>query len=112
MVAPTIIRSVDIYSGDSCFFPSLTFKTNNVPVDLSSWTFTAQWRSSREDATAMALNVDASGSATGVIVVSATPEQTAAMGGRGVWDLQGIRGSEVRTFVTGATTYSRDVTRG
>jgi hypothetical protein len=112
VASPTVVPNVAIYHGDTCVFPTYTFKTDGTPNDLSAWTFTAQWRMTRTSTDALDMTVDSSAAATGSITVSLSAAQTANIWSAGVWDLSGVRGSEVRTFVTGATTYQSDVTRG
>jgi len=73
MSAPTVVPTVYIYAGDTCVFPTYTFLTDTVPVDLSDYTWTAQWRLSRDSAESIALTVDDSGAAVGEINILATP---------------------------------------
>lgn len=110
MAEPTLVPPVAIYEGDTCVFPSYQFLTGSTPVNMSAWTWTCQWRRARGDAFAVNLTVDASSATTGFIYISASPVQTAAMYSAGVWDLQGVRGSEVKTWLMGTTTFSTDVT--
>ena len=108
---PPSVPPVAIYSGDDCLFPAYQFNTGVTPMDLSAWTLSAQWRPERDSGTIVALLVDDTDSATGRILVSATGLQTASMGSGGFWDLQGVKGSEVQTFIQGVTVYSLDVSR-
>ena len=108
---PPLVPPVAVYSGDDCVFPEYQFNSGATFMNLSAWSFTAQWRSERGSGALIELSVDDSDSATGKILLSATPLQTAAMAGSGHWDLQGIKGSEVRTFIQGETVFSLDVSR-
>lgn len=103
---------INVYAGDTLNFPEYVFEaSNDVPVDLSAWTWRCMWRRYPTSAEEITLTVDDSDAATGVIRISATPEQTTAMGYAGVWDLEGTSGDEIQTWLTGTTVYSLDVTR-
>jgi hypothetical protein len=108
---PPVVPPVAIYSGDDCVFPAYQFNSGATFMDLSAWTLTAQWRAERDSGVVVQLSVDDTDSDTGRILVSATGLQTASMGSGGYWDLQGVDGSEVQTFIQGVTVYSLDVSR-
>ena len=111
MTYPIVIAPVEMYAGDDLVIAAFTLKENTVPVDFSTWTLLCQWRKRASDTDAIALTVDTTDAATGRLVVSVSAAQTRLMGQSGVWDLQGTKGSIVRTFVRGSTTYIGDVTR-
>lgn len=81
------------------------------PFDLSGYSdWTAQWRKTHDDTVAYDLVV-VSGGVTGVLTVSATPEQTRFMGNSDGWvDIQ-ASSPEVRTFIQARTHKIKDVTR-
>jgi hypothetical protein len=110
------VPTVAIYAGDSALWPVYTIKTpENTARDLAAegWNnWKAQWRAAEGSDIAIELTVDASRANEGMIILSATAEQTAAMGGAGVFDIQSARGSEVKTWVRGKTKYTKDITRG
>lgn len=112
MTMPTTVPDVDVYAGDTLEFPTYTITDDaDAPLNLSGWTFTAMWRPHPSSETVLPLTVDASSAATGVLRISATAIQTRTMARSGVWDLEGVQGSTVRTFLTGATKYVQDVSR-
>ena len=83
------------------------------PMNLSGWTWSAQWRPSHASSTVVAFTVDASEASTGQLVLTMTGEQTAAMLVDGVFDLQGTKaGAQPWTPVWGRTVWQPDVTRG
>jgi len=113
MAEPLVVSTpVPVYAGDTTPFFSYTFANGGVPDDMSAWTWQAQWRLKPAAENFLTLDVDASLAATGVISISASAATTAQMTGSGVWDLQGTRGDEVRTWLRGTTVFTRDVTRG
>jgi hypothetical protein len=97
-------------AGDD-FAVQFTFKVDGVPQDMSAWTFASEWRSGESSDNAVPFAVDQSTASQGVVILSLTPDQTRAMGHGGVFDLQGTDGGQVRTFLTGSTVWSLDVTR-
>jgi hypothetical protein len=112
-MSPFTVPPVNVYAGDDVS-TEYVFKENNDPLDLSDWTFTAQWRADVDASTALDLDVDDSDAAEGFVRVVISDETSAAMGQNGVWDLEGRRGNdgeEVRTFLVGRTVWRKDVTR-
>lgn len=101
---------VDVYAGDTTSFYSYTFKVNDVPQNLTDWTWSAQWRLTTASPDSIALVVDSSQAATGTISVYATAAATSQMTGPGVWDLQGVKAGQVRTWLYGITNFTKDVT--
>jgi hypothetical protein len=112
MANPFVAPPVTVYAGDTLIFPVYQIcDSEEVPVDLSAWTWRAHWRKSPTSSDFIELNVDSSDSATGIFRLSATPEQTTAMNGDGVWDLEGTQGLVVDTPLAGSTVFRKDVTR-
>jgi hypothetical protein len=109
------VPTVAIYAGDSALWPVYTLKTpDNAPRDLAAegWTgWSAQWRATEDAANAVQLTVDASRANEGIILLAASPAQTATMGGPGVFDVQSERNGEVKTWLRGKTKYTKDITR-
>lgn len=111
MAVPVYGTKLDVYAGDT-WSQAFVFKVGDDPEDLSAWTdWESEWRPVDTSTTEIALTVDASDAVNGVIVVSATPEQSRAMGANGVFDIQAVQGSTVRTFIRAATKWKLDVTR-
>ena len=80
-------------------------------TNLTGWTFTSQWRPEESHSRAISFAVDASNAATGIIVLSMTGAQTATMLTDGVYDVQGVNGSQVQTFWKEPTKLTLHVTR-
>jgi hypothetical protein len=114
--APVQVPVVPIYAGDSVAFPVYTVKTaEGAAIDLvaDGWSdWRAQWRPQADAQDSIELTVDASRANEGMILIRVAAEDTANMGGAGVWDLQATRAGLVRTWLRGKTKWTRDVTRG
>lgn len=110
-MVPVHKTALEVYAGDA-WSQAFVFKTGDTPDDLTAWTgWACQWRKAARSATAIDLTVDASDAANGVIVVSATGEQTREMGAGGVFDVEAVQDSTPRTFIRGSTSWVLDVTR-
>lgn len=113
MAVPVIEEPFEVYAGDA-WAQTFTFKIGD-PLELedlsggSSWL--CHWRVKDTEDTFIVLDVDTSDAAEGAITVSATGEQTRAMGGKGVSDVQAVFGGLPRTLIRFSTTWKRDVTR-
>ena len=112
---PTTVPVVEIYAGDTFAWPTYTFKNEQgAVIDLvaDGWTnWSAQWRAKANAPEFIQLTVDTTGAATGKISLLAEPEQTRAMNGPGVWDIQAEDGEVVKTWLRGPTKWVGDVTR-
>lgn len=111
MPVPVYATKIEVYAGDS-WSQSFVFKVGDTPEDLTGWgSWECQWRPSEASSTAVDLTVDTSSADEGVITISATPEQTRAMGRDGLADVQAVDGADVRTFIRFRTVWRRDLTR-
>ena len=108
---PAILKPISVYGGDTLSIEYRFRDSDDDPVNLSAWTFTSQWRVSANSTDAIAFTVDSTNLATGVVKLTMTGSQTDAMGGGGVFDLQGVNGSVSQTFVACTTLYTLGVTR-
>jgi hypothetical protein len=110
------VPTVEIYAGDTAIWPVYTFKDddgnprNLVQEGWGSWE--AQWRPKADSDMLINLVIDDSQANVGIIKVVAGSTKTVQMGGNGVWDLQAVNGSTVKTWVRGKTKWIQDVTRG
>lgn len=109
-------RAITIYQGDTYTHEITVQDDAGAPVDLSDRTWAAQIRAYATADTALAdFAVDATDAATGVLVLSLTAAQTAALPGRpAVWDLQGTytADSTVETLIPNSVvTVTQEVTR-
>lgn len=111
---PTEVPIVNIYAGDDVQFPvfRLMEGTPPAPVDLSAYTnWAAEWRSDPNSETKLLLVVDTAELAAGKITITADHTVTNAMNGSGWWDVQAELGGNIRTFLLGRTSWTKDVTR-
>jgi len=103
-----------IVRGDD-YTMSLTFYSDAAktsPMNLSGSTFAAQLRTSPDDTAHVDFSIDTTNAATGVLLLSLTHTQTAALGRLYAWDLQQTDGSgKVTTLIAGNAAVALDVTR-
>jgi len=97
---------------------TLTFKdSSGVVIDVSSYTFTSQIRLSKDSPEKLAdmtqgSGIDVTNAATGIIVLSLTATETAALDFiDAVWDIESLVGSVVTREVEGTVTLNKEVTR-
>lgn len=102
---------LDVYRGDSETRIFTFTDEAGDPIDYSASTWTAQIRRHEKAETAVDLTVDTTDAATGVIVVELSAEDSAALPGRGVWDLQRTTGDDVETVLAGPVCVAGEVTR-
>ena len=100
------VGAFPVYSGDP-WAQGFAFGPEDAPEDVSGVTWLCHWRKTAQSTEFLELVVDDSDAANGNIVITATGEQTRAMGAGGVFDVQG---GEV-TRLRGRTTWKLDVTR-
>lgn len=96
--------------GDTVAVP-LTIKEGGVAANLTGRTYAAQIRRSKASSSSVAVTVDATGAATGQLVLRLTAVATAALTGEYEWDLQQTQGGTVRTILEGRWIFGADVTR-
>lgn len=114
MSFPIIVPDVQVYSGDS-FSMKYILKTGTPPEPINlvaeGWeSWNCQFRQAPSDTEFISLIIDLTDADEGVIIIRATPEQTAQITS-GVWDLQASREGEVRTWLRGTFNHVLDVTR-
>jgi hypothetical protein len=103
------VKDINVVGGDT-LRRELRFRRLGVPVDLSAWTFTAQWRPNEGSMEFLNFTVDSTGLSTGLLVLSMTGAQTATIRS-GVFDVQ-IDGAQTYTLLVGRVNWKRGVTRG
>lgn len=117
---PASVPNVDIYAGDTFDWPTFRFTSNDVPIDLTTWTgWAATWRPSPGSADSVTLTLDLTDGADGTVKITASADATRSMqnlvrkiyDGFGYWDLQATKDGAVRTWLRGRTTNREDVTR-
>ena len=112
LIFPIKVPPVTVYAGNDVVFPEYMFLDGTGSgVDLSDWSWQAQWRPNRYSDRVIELSVDVSDSVNGKIVVSATDSDTVSMKTKGVWDLTGVLIDETKTLIYGETRYVNRVTR-
>jgi hypothetical protein len=112
MSNPPIVPILKIYAGDT-FTQSFVFETDGVPRNLvaEGWgSWLAQIRVMPESTTSVPFVIDTTQASVGRITLSLTAATTATLVGD-VFDLQATRTGEVRTFLQGSLTVSKDVSR-
>src|SRR4051812_32716250 len=110
---PTVLN-LSIYSGDGLNLRLTVKDSGQVAVPLGPDSISSQIRQTRTDAAPKAtFSVDLTNEAIGIVILSLTGEQTAALAQfNGVWDVQWQpAGSEPRTILQGSVTCETDVTR-
>lgn len=111
---PAVLKkAVKIQRGDAQLFIRIQAKRKTGElVDITPWTiWAAQWRSDYDDLDAVDLDVDVDYE-TSTITIDLTPEQSADMTGKGVFDIQATtHDGKPRTWLTGRTVQEKDVTR-
>lgn len=110
---PTVLN-LSLYSGDGVRLRLTVKDSAAAPLPLGPGSITSQIRQTRADATPVAtFDVDLTDEATGIVILSLTGEQTAALANfKGVWDVQWQPAeTEPRTILQGNVTCETDVTR-
>ncbi|WP_460801497.1 hypothetical protein [Microbacterium sp. GXF6406] len=85
--------------------------TDGAPINLTGWSFAAQWRSAPDSEESVDFSIDASFAASGEVAISLSESQTAALDRDGWFDLQAVKSGETRTWVHGRCLLTKDVTR-
>ena len=94
-----------LHQGDT-FTLTLTFQGN-----VASSTFAAQVRPTTKSATFWNFAVDTSQAASGIVVLTLSAANTAAMPATAVWDLQETKAGVVTTLLKGRVRVGRETTR-
>jgi hypothetical protein len=113
---PAQVATVAVYAGDTVRWPVYTIKTSdNQPRNLvaEGWTdWEVQWRPTDDAASEITLDFDGSRLTEGMLLISANPDASRAMGSSGVWDIQSVNADgQVKTWLRGKTKWTEDVTR-
>ena len=92
---------------------TLTFKdSDGAVIDKSSYTFAAMIREDYDSPKIIDLTIDETNKASGIIVLSLTATQTAALNfNTGVWDLESTTGSTIAREIQGKVELSKEVTK-
>lgn len=99
-----------IARGDDFSMP-VVIKEDSVLVDVSSRTYTAQLRRTKNGALVSNFGIDATNAATGTIVFTLADTVTDDLNGTYYWDFQQFAAGVVRTLMGGAFVVEPDVTR-
>lgn len=110
-----VVLDLLLYAGDGTDI-TVHIKSNltGAALDMSLYTFTASARPERSspDSDALAFTIDATGKATGDIVITIPAAVTREMDQVMDWDMRASKsGGDPRTFFTGRITVQEDVTR-
>ena len=106
-------RNIVAYAGDTYQHEFEFVDEDDAAMDLSARTFAAQWRPRRSspNSQAVSFTVDDSDAATGIVTITLSAAQMAALDPTGVYDLQSTVAGVVETLVPGPFTTTLDVTR-
>ena len=107
MLPPKMTAPWELYAGDESSIAPLFTTDGTTPEVLPLTGWQATWRSYAGSTDSVAIAVDATNAASGILVLSLTGAQTAAMTAAGVFDVQ----NGDRTYLRGETAWSLDVTR-
>ena len=103
---PIRVPVVYTRAGDTIDFPSYTFYDgDNVPIDMSSWNFTAIWKHTESTTEPISLTVDSSQKDLGIIGISISSGSSVNIKTHGFWRLiatHGVSGA-VKTIIIGKT---------
>lgn len=114
MSFPITVPTITPYRSDTLVM-TYVFKDGDplTPIDLvaDGWgSWKAQFRPSEDSATYLEFAIDTTDADQGKVNLSLTATQTADLTS-GVWDLQAVRGEEVRTWIRGNVKMIEDVTK-
>lgn len=101
-----------ITRGDD-FSDTVTIKEGDpaAAVDVSSRTYTAQVRQTKDGEVVASMSIDMADADSGVVGYAISDTVTADMVGEYVWDFQQSSGGVIRTLMGGKFTVDEDVTR-
>lgn len=106
-----------LYAGDRGDFQIDFIDDNSIPINVSSWVWTAQIRKSRESSTHIDLTIDVTKAVQGSIIVNIPKEVTRSLGDNtwdktSQWDIQCVTGGgDPLTVLQGTVSCNMDVTR-
>lgn len=103
-----------LYRGDTRIWEQTFTTSDGEPIDLTGHDIAAQVRTSRDSSDVLtSFDVELTRAAEGVIRLTLTSVQTAALPATAYWDLQLTRTADqfVRTYITGKIRIRGDVTR-
>lgn len=109
MSYPVTVPNWAIYGGDTFTQTyQITDSTTGSPVNLSAWgSWLATWRPTLGNP--ITLTVITTGLALGQFTIQASSAQTRTMDGPGVWDVQSTNSGVVRTWLTGKSDFTHEV---
>jgi hypothetical protein len=114
-----LAQALNVYAGDDRSFLLELLDSNDDPIDLTGYEFSAQWRKTRSSDSAFDLVVEDTDLDSGTITLLVSGAISAEIADTttkdsitGVWDIQGVRDEETTTFITGSMKIGKDVTRG
>ena len=105
------VLNIDVYAGDTEEFQVYFVTSEDVAIDVSEYTWSAQIREYRTSTDFNAIEVNADNANLGVLLVSVPASVTENLPQNSVWDLQGVYSGNPTTFLQGKVTCTKDVTR-
>lgn len=109
---PALAPVLKVYKGDT-FSASFIINSDGSPMNLVSlgWgSWTAQWRETPSSGAAVSFTIDSTLASTGRITITMSATNTATLK-NGYWDLQAVKGNEVKTWLRGEVLVQQDITR-
>lgn len=109
MSYPVTVPNWDVYGGDTFSQTyQITDSVSGAPINLSAWnTWLATWKPTLGNP--ITLTVSTSNLSTGFFTVIASSAQTRTMDGPGIWDVQAVNSGVTRTWLTGKTNFTHEV---
>lgn len=104
---------LSLYAGDGISFEIDFEDENEVAIDVSSYTWTAQIRKTRGSDTSYSIDINTDNAATGIIILHIPSTVTSQLPDHSQWDLQSVSIGETEptTVLQGRVTCTKDVTR-
>lgn len=107
-----IVEPIPVYRGDFWEQEFRVVDSDDIPIDLSGVDWESHWKQSTNSSKIISLSVYSAQESAGIIKISATSEQTIAMNGDGLFDIQRIVDGKIFTLCYGSTDYTWDITYG
>ena len=103
---------ITVWQGDTYAMPPITITSGGSAIDVSAWSFSAKIATGYSTASTATFSIATGSAASGIITLSLTSTQTAALTltSSYVWDLQRTLAGDVKTLITGKVRVKGQVT--
>jgi hypothetical protein len=110
-LTPAVLDLI-LYAGDGARFEIDFVDKDDLPIDVSDLTWSAQIRKTRKTLEAVDMVIEDEDADTGVIFMVISADVTRNLARKSQWDIQGVlEGGDPFTFLQGSITCLPDVTR-